>query len=760
MKKRIISFILTLVILAGSVLSATAIDTAGLTEVVMPLKEEYFTGSTDSIKGGLFTADGITVSYDEYGNKSVGNVKGGDRYIKSKIAYNLGDKFQISFTVSSDNQNPNSNNRIVYQFGNLAVAYFSYGTGTGQNSGVVRLYYGTDVASIKGSGISYNTSSKYLIAESTNVGIDKKKVVIGFDNGAIDFAVYNDSTAVFKTTATIGTYDFSSVKPAIRAYKSNSVWDNGLYTTGFSILTELDGAAITELIDSYDVATLNDEGAANVRVIRQWYDSLSQTEQANVSNYASLQALEVKASAVEAEALNKIFGELVIDEITIADKSTIGDYREQYDALTDEQKQLVTNYGDFVAAENEINRLIVLKQDGDAADIVNDEILAMGTIDYSNYLYVSDARYSYETLTEQGKTLVADYKVLTDAEETVKTIKKAATFKLVNQLIADLPETVTLADDKAVFNALGAYSMLSTAEKRLVTDINSLIDDANALIQMEAENNELISPKIVELVQIGELYGSSNNKGVLPDKTTGLYYGLPSGVEVYAGDTVKPGVYRDLYYDVTYDEQGVPTYKNSGRVFNITTGGSNWWGNNFQPVENGASRNVKVGTLEFFHSNYGFKISSIEVKARPTYEYNEIFDTALNVRTMIAALPKEYSKLTEDDRYLVNSANEALDAISVDVLDEVHEVRYLINAEKVLDGAVIEDEDNPLESYVVGDVTRDTVINSLDLLALQMHVLGIQQVIEADLCDINKNGTVETADLVALQMYIVGLSDI
>ena len=129
----------------------------------------------------------------------------------------------------------------------------------------------------------------------------------------------------------------------------------------------------------------------------------------------------------------------------------------------------------------------------------------------------------------------------------------------------------------------------------------------------------------------------------------------------------------------------------------------------------------------------------------------------MNVRTMISALPKEYSKLTEDDRYLVNTANEALDALSVYDVDEVHNVRYLINAEKVLDGATIEDEVNNEESNITGDITKDFTINSLDLLALQMHVLGIQEQIEVDRCDLNNDTVVDSADLTILMMYIVGL---
>ncbi|MBQ1284215.1 MAG: dockerin type I repeat-containing protein, partial [Clostridia bacterium] len=78
-------------------------------------------------------------------------------------------------------------------------------------------------------------------------------------------------------------------------------------------------------------------------------------------------------------------------------------------------------------------------------------------------------------------------------------------------------------------------------------------------------------------------------------------------------------------------------------------------------------------------------------------------------------------------------------------------------AEKVLDGAIIEDEVNNEESNITGDITKDFTINSLDLLALQMHVLGIQEQIEVDRCDLNNDTVVDSADLTILLMYIVGL---
>ena len=754
MNKRIVSLVLSLVLIVSSVVSVTAaIDTTGLTSVGVPMSAEYYTGDIASISGSVFTCDSFSTSVDEYGKATTTRTKGGERYIVSRVAYNLGSKFEFTIKTHNDNQNPNASDRIVYQLGKLAVAYHAYGSGTNDNHSVMRVYYGADIASIAGSNISYNSAHANLIGESTHFGGGDYTTVIRFDNGALE--VVTSDGSVFNFSTTLADTDFGAVKPAIRIKKGARIWDNGMYTT-YNVNVELDGAAVSSSIDTLDVDALVYEDIAVIKTLRQWYDTLEATEQANVTNYAELEAMEAQIPVLTAEKFNDTIGAIVIEDLKLANKPTIEGYRAQYEAFTDDQKALVTNYDNLLAAEAEILRLVILKADTDAALVVNAEILELGEITYANYLYVADARRSYETLTEQGKTLVADYSVLTDAEATVKALRKATNFRMVNELIAAIPETVTMADNDAVFNALGAYAMLSTNEKSLVTDINGVIDDAKTLVDLEIENNKLLTPKVVAL----EKQGTDYNGGLLPNKETGLYYKVPDGVTVYVGDTVKPNLWwTHLLYNVVYNEDGtVASYSNAGDPYNLTTNpGGNWWGGNFQPLSGGCVRNVSAGTLNLFHSNAGCHIASIEVVERPTYEYNELFDVSMNVRTMISALPKEYSKLTEDDRYLVNTANEALDALSVYDVDEVHNVRYLINAEKVLDGAIIEDEVNNEESNITGDITKDFTINSLDLLALQMHVLGIQEQIEVDRCDLNNDTVVDSADLTILLMYIVGL---
>lgn len=58
MNKRIVSLVLSLVLIVSSVVSVTAaIDTTGLTSVGVPMSAEYYTGDIASISGSVFTCD-------------------------------------------------------------------------------------------------------------------------------------------------------------------------------------------------------------------------------------------------------------------------------------------------------------------------------------------------------------------------------------------------------------------------------------------------------------------------------------------------------------------------------------------------------------------------------------------------------------------------------------------------------------------------------------------------------------------------------
>ena len=111
-------------------------------------------------------------------------------------------------------------------------------------------------------------------------------------------------------------------------------------------------------------------------------------------------------------------------EYNDASKAKIDEASDAYDALTETQKALVTNYETLTAAQT---RYAELKAAADqaiadqvAADAVKEKINAIGEVEYTeeSKAKIDDARTAYEPLTQAQQTLVENYATLTAAEDT------------------------------------------------------------------------------------------------------------------------------------------------------------------------------------------------------------------------------------------------------------------------------------------------------------------------------------------------------
>ena len=141
-----------------------------------------------------------------------------------------------------------------------------------------------------------------------------------------------------------------------------------------------------------------------------------------------------------AENVNQKAAAAVIAKITAigtvaytdASKALIEAARTAYDALTSDQKELVTNYSTLTAAETTYS---TLKTEADtatanqtAADAVITKITAIGTVAYTSEskALIEAARNAYDALTSDQKELVTNYSTLTTAESSYSELKTAA----------------------------------------------------------------------------------------------------------------------------------------------------------------------------------------------------------------------------------------------------------------------------------------------------------------------------------------------
>ena len=116
--------------------------------------------------------------------------------------------------------------------------------------------------------------------------------------------------------------------------------------------------AVIELIDAISTVTLSSGPA--IEAARTAYDTLTDAQKALVTNYDVLTAAEARLEALKADksAADTVIGLIdAIGTVTLSSGPAIEAARAAYDALTDAQKALVTNYDVLTAAEARLEEL-------------------------------------------------------------------------------------------------------------------------------------------------------------------------------------------------------------------------------------------------------------------------------------------------------------------------------------------------------------------------------------------------------------------
>ncbi len=207
---------------------------------------------------------------------------------------------------------------------------------------------------------------------------------------------------------------------------------------------EAAATAVEEKIDAIGTVTLDSEDV--IAEAREAYDSLTDEQKELVDNYSTLTVAETElASLKDDEAAANTVEDLIdaIGTVTLNSANDIEAAREAYDALTDNQKELVENYDDLVAAEETYQELVAEAEaaDEEAATAVEEKIDAIGNVAIFSGSKVNAAADAYNALTEAQKALVENKDVLDSAKEK----------------LADLYEEAADADHRAIYNATGNY---------------------------------------------------------------------------------------------------------------------------------------------------------------------------------------------------------------------------------------------------------------------------------------------------------------
>lgn len=172
---------------------------------------------------------------------------------------------------------------------------------------------------------------------------------------------------------------------------------------------------VEQISDLPSRITLDDKAA--VESAREAYDALTSDQKAYVTNLSVLTTAEEKIRKLEADiAAAQTVMERISDlpsEITLADKAAVESVRAAYDALTGDQKALVTNLSVLTGAEAKIRQQEALKEQEEAAS-GEDE-----SSEYKDSRPVANVTYRVP-LKKKQKTKVLKVTGLADGDYVVK----------------------------------------------------------------------------------------------------------------------------------------------------------------------------------------------------------------------------------------------------------------------------------------------------------------------------------------------------
>ena len=203
------------------------------------------------------------------------------------------------------------------------------------------------------------------------------------------------------------------------------------------------------------------------------------------------------------EAIGKV-------EYTDVCKGKIDEANTAYDALTDEQKALVTNLDVLTTAQQTYDNLKAaaekLAADKAAANKVINKIKAIGTVEYTEACKkkIDAASTAYNALTADQKALVTNLDVLTTAQQTYDNLKvaaeklaadKAAANKVINKIKAIGTVEYTEACKKKIDAASTAYNALTADQKALVTNLKVLTTAQQTYDNLKAAAEKLAADK-------------------------------------------------------------------------------------------------------------------------------------------------------------------------------------------------------------------------------------------------------------------------
>ena len=294
---------------------------------------------------------------------------------------------------------------------------------------------------------------------------------------------------------------------SIEAYKTAKEWKK--FTNIQAIINNQSIANdVIEKIDAIGNVEYTDACKDKIDDACKAYEALTENQKALVTNLDVLttaqQTYDNLKTAAEKLAADKAKADAVIAKITAIGnveytetcKGKIDDASTAYNALTADQKALVTNLDVLTTAKQTYDSLKAaadkLEADKAKANAVVAKINAIGTVEYTDVCKgkIDEASNAYNALTADQKALVSNLDVLTTAKQTYDNLKAAADKLAADKAAFDKYKL----EQKAIIEALGKEGDSDAVKaiiNKAISDINSMEYDVK--ISLDENKAKILS---------------------------------------------------------------------------------------------------------------------------------------------------------------------------------------------------------------------------------------------------------------------------
>lgn len=197
------------------------------------------------------------------------------------------------------------------------------------------------------------------------------------------------------------------------------------------------------------------------------------------------------ASKEEKEAAKIVSTQIEkLAEVTLEDAPAVREAQEAYNALTEKAQKCVKNYS------------ILETACADLVEIVTGMIADIGTVTLDSKEAIAAAQAAYDSLSEESRTLVANYADLEKAAAELSIMEQA---DAVTKMIDDIG-TVTLDSEEAIEAAQEAYDNLPDEAKELVENYADLEAAIPELLEIFTDEFSRLNEAVFAISDAMEIY--------------------------------------------------------------------------------------------------------------------------------------------------------------------------------------------------------------------------------------------------------------